>query len=1112
MRIACMGLMAALAMSMGGPLLAGNTESRTISFGAHRFDPVLESTGYRPGARTSEGYALHLVQFERSPDQRSIDQLKAAGARVLQYYPHNAYLIWADASVAARTSAVEGVRWQGEFSPDWKSAPELKGREGTIDNVAALVVNDGKLDELLLRIAAMGGAIRSHAPAQPDRALHTIVLGLHADKISALNDLPQVLWVEYSSPEPVLDDEMSSQIVAGNYNASNQVIGPGYLSFLQTLGLSGANVTFAVTDTGIDYDNPELAGRIVGGFDYAGCSSAAGRPGDDKSTGGHGTHVAGIIAGEGVVAGGVDGSGYHYGVGVAPASRLVALNPICGGSGTAWPPAGGWQELSKRALLLGAIGSNNSWTSGEGTGIGYNASARTHDFMVRDGDFDTASVNEPFVLVFSAGNSGSGASTITAPKEAKNMITTGNSLNQRAGAITGMATSSSRGPAVDGRILPTIAAPGSQIAATRRIAGATQCGTAIGAGVLQNYAFCTGTSMASPHAAGLTILLTEWWRGRSDGATPSPAMLKALLINGAVDIGGPSAPVPNNAQGWGRVHLPGSLGLGLESAYYDQVRVLDNTGEVFERSFGVPNAAKPVRISLAWTDAPGAAGANPALVNNLDLEVVAGGLTYRGNVFSNGSSAAGGSADDRAVTENVYLPAGTSDVVVRVRATTLPGDGVPNRGDATDQDFALVCSNCAEEASFTMAGGTMGESFCAGEAITSTLDLGQILGFSQPVTMSATGLPSPGTVSFNPNVVSTLPGSTAVAINTAGVPAGTHTVQLVGTSGDIVRSLGRSLFVANAPAGAATLASPANNAVGIALDAAFSWEAGSQSFEYTVQIARDEGFTDIVSEATTRRLTFTPPQTLPSNVRMYWRVISRNACAAVPTAVFSNGFENSPPVTGATGATGTVSAIGSFTTAALPGDCPIGSTVQTLYSEDMETGAGPLPSGWTSSAGTGTNTWAINSFAPQAGLRGLQGIAPTAVADQRIETPAIAVPASGGPSSLVFWQRHDLEPRSGGGCWDGGFLEVSANGGAFTAVTSGVANPTYDGALGSGNPAAPQAAWCGTRGYIRTAVDLAPYAGQSLRFRFRLTSDDSVNRPNGWMIDNVRVQQCSTAP
>ena len=62
------------------------------------------------------------------------------------------------------------------------------------------------------------------------------------------------------------------------------------------------NMPWQVGITGIAY-NPELTGRIVGGHDYAGCTSAAGRPGDDKSTGGHGTHVAGIMAGAGVVAG-----------------------------------------------------------------------------------------------------------------------------------------------------------------------------------------------------------------------------------------------------------------------------------------------------------------------------------------------------------------------------------------------------------------------------------------------------------------------------------------------------------------------------------------------------------------------------------------------------------------------------------------------------------------------------------------------------------------------------------------------------------------------------------------------------------------------------------------
>ena len=138
MRYACRVLMAIVAMSSGELSRASNDESRTLSFGAHRFDPLLESTLYRPGTETQEGYALRLVQFDRSPDQRALDQLKSAGAKVLQYYPHNAYLVWSNASVAARASAIEGVRWQGEFSPEWKSAPELKGRQGQIDNVAAL--------------------------------------------------------------------------------------------------------------------------------------------------------------------------------------------------------------------------------------------------------------------------------------------------------------------------------------------------------------------------------------------------------------------------------------------------------------------------------------------------------------------------------------------------------------------------------------------------------------------------------------------------------------------------------------------------------------------------------------------------------------------------------------------------------------------------------------------------------------------------------------------------------------------------------------------------------------------------------------------------------------
>jgi subtilisin-like proprotein convertase family protein len=87
-----------------------------------------------------------------------------------------------------------------------------------------------------------------------------------------------------------------------------------------------------------------------------------------------------------------------------------------------------------------------------------------------------------------------------------------------------------------------------------------------------------------------------------------------------------------------------------------------------------------------------------AFVNNLDLEVGAGGRTYLGNVFGSAYSRTGGSADVRNNVESVDLPPGTNGrFAVTVRGTSIGGDGVPGNGDTTDQDFALVVSNAAEQ-------------------------------------------------------------------------------------------------------------------------------------------------------------------------------------------------------------------------------------------------------------------------------------------------------------------------------------------------------------------------------------------------------------------------------
>lgn len=898
MRVLLTSLVAALLSPVAMPSVA-----QQLSFGVVRLDPVRELPGTSAYAA---GAGWRLFQFQQSPTQLQRDALAAKGLRVVQYYPENTYLVWGDAAAMQRSADLPALRWAGDLRPEWKRSPELTGRVGRIDNVQALLYDDGRLAEHLLAIESAGGRILASAKAQPDGALWQLTLSIDASSLPSLQQLAPLLWLEYASPRAGLDDETSSQIVAGNYSPQGALTGPGYLPFLDSLGLDGAGVSFAVTDTGVDYAHPELGPRIVGGHDYPDCTSAPGRPGDDRVSGGHGTHVAGILAGAGVVPGAVDAAGYHHGIGVAPAVSLVALNPICGGGGS-WPPAGGWQDLSRQALLLGAIGSNNSWNSGEPGGQGYQASARTHDFMVRDGDFEMVG-NQAFVMVFSAGNTGPGAGTITAPKEAKNLIVVGNALGARPiPQIDSVSASSSRGPALDGRTLPNVVAPGNSIASTMRVGGASYCAQPIAAtGPNADYAYCSGTSMAAPHVAGLAVLLTQDWRETHAGATPSAAMLKALLVNGAVDMSGPP-PVPNNSEGWGRVNLTRSLGGGLARIELDQTQLLDASGEEFVVQYSVPQTDQPIRVTLAWTDAPGAPGANPALVNNLDLVVQTRDGNYQGNVFAQGRSVDGGQADALNNLENVYLPAGAAQLItVRVRASALPGDGVPGSGDDTDQDFALVCSNCSSAGAFTLSLPTTPASLCAGQILQRSLDVAPLLGFADPVSLSVDGWPAPGSASFVPASISALPGSSLLSLDSSGVAAGDYPVTVMASSGSLQRNAAFSAYVADQLPTATQIQQPPPAAVQIPRLPTLRWSAAGSAFDYQVQIASDERFHAMIASTVTRLNEWTPSAPLAGATTYYWRVFARNACLSAD--LFADRFEDLPV------SAGPPSATASFTT------------------------------------------------------------------------------------------------------------------------------------------------------------------------------------------------------
>ncbi|MGH2823425.1 MAG: S8 family serine peptidase, partial [Thermoleophilaceae bacterium] len=393
-----------------------------------------------------------------------------------------------------------------------------------------------------------------------------------------------------------------------------------------------------------------------------------------------------------------------------------------GGFSGGWTPAG----LAAAAYAGGAGISNNSWGTGTFAAWGdYSARSAAYDRLVRDAHPDPG--HQPMVEVFAAGNDGDavegnfneGYGTISAEGSAKNVITVGASEGVRPSGTDGCGTPnqaadnardivdfSSRGPTDDGRLKPDLVAPGSHVtgAAPQHpgYTGDRTCTPFIAGSTL--YSIVSGSSQSAPQVSGAAALVRRWYEQTHPGP-PSPALTKALLINTATDLAGglngkgdTVAAGPNTDQGWGRVNV-GNVFDSTPRELLDQTEALSTSGDSSEHAYAVQDATKPVKVTLAWTDAPGPTTGSP-VVNNLDLVVDAGGRTYKGNVFAGAFSRPGGSADPSNNVESVYLPEGTSGrFAVKVVGTNIPGDGIPGNPDSTDQDFALIVSNADEESS-----------------------------------------------------------------------------------------------------------------------------------------------------------------------------------------------------------------------------------------------------------------------------------------------------------------------------------------------------------------------------------------------------------------------------
>ena len=709
----------------------GEDDQRLRGAGATRRDDMrdvlLAGGQVDPAARPSlagkeapdRAEALALVQFVGPIKGEWLTKLRDTGATVLGYAAQNSYIVHASGAALDRVTELVGsypaVRAATALRPGDKVERGAASGRVAVQTVAGAPGADAR--------SQAGDVGERIAPDLAVARVHTQFLDLNAAEVSELAADPAVVAIEPAGV-PELHDERSAQIVAGNL-IGNAPSGPGYDVWLASNGF-GAPFDFAidVTDSGLDRGStavvhPDLLGRVSYANDYT-------VDPDATDCGGHGTNVASIAAGLGTAAG-QDAAGYKHGLGVAPFADVGASKIFrCTGAAASV----NYATLTADAWAGGARISNNSW--GISNFGGYHAASQAYDSLVRDASAVLPG-NQEMVEVFSAGNDGDGKGnpldpkgdegygSVTAPGTAKNVITVGASESVRgsgtdgcgvanggADSATDIINFSGRGPTQDGRLKPDLVAPGTHITGASpqhvNYSGTGVCDKTFGGSTF--YSLVSGTSQATPHVAGAAALLRDWYVREVDPQPPSPALTKAILVNTAVDVAGgdsgknssiPSA--PNSDEGWGRVSIGAALD-ATQREFIDQGATLDANGQSALRSYQVDDSAKPVRVTLAWTDPPPATITGNAFVNDLDLEVSVGGRTYRGNWLAGGLSVAGGQADFRNNLENVVLPAGTSGrMSVKVVAKSLGGDGVPGNGKPLDQDFALVVSNAQEQLS-----------------------------------------------------------------------------------------------------------------------------------------------------------------------------------------------------------------------------------------------------------------------------------------------------------------------------------------------------------------------------------------------------------------------------
>lgn len=345
--------------------------------------------------------------------------------------------------------------------------------------------------------------------------VHGFAARLTAGQARALARMPDVLRVEQDAAVHASDINTNRDFEVDRVHAAVSLGG---------LGVTGRGIGICIVDTGILAEHEQFVddagtGKVVGFVDFVNRQTA---PYDDQ---GHGTHVAGIAAGDGT---GIPAAEAALFVGVAPDALLYAAKVLdSGGSGRMSNVIRGieWcaNEPGVQVINL-SLGTDGSSDGNDSVSLAVNNAVDTGGKVV----------------VVAAGNSGATQQTIGTPGAAARAVTVGSvaewssSLDRVDWWSSGpyLNAFSSRGPTADGRTKPDLAAPGHTVASAYinpyAPFGFFPC-------TIDCYTVLSGTSMATPFAAGVAALMLEAGGGTLSPEDVRQAMFASAHPRGAVE-------------------------------------------------------------------------------------------------------------------------------------------------------------------------------------------------------------------------------------------------------------------------------------------------------------------------------------------------------------------------------------------------------------------------------------------------------------------------------------------------------------------------------------------------------------------------------------------------